>query len=167
MTAYQEYSPLFLPCVPCRSFDSVLLTGIIDFSTTFAMSYGLSFLSITATITHAVIYFWKPIQIQFKRSLREQPDIHAQLMSNYSQGASALLMVWPALLTNNIVPEWYYACIFGELFQCRISVVAYSVHHSVHFRLCVRMRASMGHRVTHLGADNCASHWYVFSSPCI
>lgn len=76
MTAYQEYSPLFLP-------------------TTFAMSYGLSFLSITATITHAVIYFWKPIQIQFKRSLREQPDIHAQLMSNYSQ-----------------VPEWYYACIF-------------------------------------------------------
>ncbi|KAF4607458.1 hypothetical protein EYR38_001530 [Pleurotus pulmonarius] len=87
MTAYQEYSPLFLP-------------------TTFAMSYGLSFLSITATITHAIIYFWKPIQVQFKRSLREQPDIHAQLMSNYSQ-----------------VPEWYYACIFALVYIVPIGMI--------------------------------------------
>ncbi|KAF4585130.1 hypothetical protein EYR40_001967 [Pleurotus pulmonarius] len=92
MTAYQEYSPLFLP-------------------TTFAMSYGLSFLSITATITHAIIYFWKPIQVQFKRSLREQPDIHAQLMSNYSQ-----------------VPEWYYACIFVSTFAFARSIDWWAIY---------------------------------------
>ncbi|KAF9473387.1 small oligopeptide transporter [Pholiota conissans] len=76
MTAYQAYSPLYLP-------------------TAFVMSYGLSFLSITATITHAIIHFWKPIRLQFGRSMREQPDIHARLMAQYPQ-----------------VPEWYYACIF-------------------------------------------------------
>jgi len=63
------------------------------------MSYGLSFLSITATISHAIIHFWKPIRLQFRRSLREQPDIHAQLMSRYPQ-----------------VPEWFYACIFVVTF---------------------------------------------------
>ncbi|KDR73127.1 hypothetical protein GALMADRAFT_100686 [Galerina marginata CBS 339.88] len=76
LEAYKQYSPLYLP-------------------TTFAMSYGLSFLSITATITHAIIHFWKPIRLQFGRSMREQPDIHARLMSQYPQ-----------------VPDWYYACIF-------------------------------------------------------
>jgi hypothetical protein len=50
------------------------------------MSYGLSFLSITATITHAIIHFWKPIQLRFTRSVREQPDIHAELMDKYPQG---------------------------------------------------------------------------------
>lgn len=78
--AYKEYSPLFL-------------------SMTFAISYGLSFASITATITHSLIHFWKPIKIYFGRSLREQPDIHAQLMSRYAQ-----------------VPEWWYACIFVVTF---------------------------------------------------
>ncbi|KAL9709483.1 hypothetical protein Ac2012v2_007219 [Leucoagaricus gongylophorus] len=78
--AYRNYSPLYLPMA-------------------FVMSYGLSFLSITATLTHAIIHFWKPIRLQFNRSLREQPDIHAQLMSRYPQ-----------------VPEWYYICIFVATF---------------------------------------------------
>ncbi|KAF9462505.1 small oligopeptide transporter [Collybia nuda] len=79
--AYENYSPLYL-------------------STTFAMSYGLSFLSITAdAYLAAIIHFWKPIKLQFKRSLREQPDIHAQLMARYPQ-----------------VPEWYYGCIFAITF---------------------------------------------------
>ncbi|KAG6879297.1 hypothetical protein C0992_003782 [Termitomyces sp. T32_za158] len=36
----------------------------------------------------AIIHFWKPIKDQFRRSLREQPDIHAQLMAIYPQGES-------------------------------------------------------------------------------
>ncbi|KAJ7083662.1 OPT oligopeptide transporter protein-domain-containing protein [Mycena belliarum] len=74
--AYRAYSPLYL-------------------STTFAMSYGLSFMSITATIVHALIHFRAPIKLHFKRSLREQPDVHAKLMQVYPE-----------------VPDWYYACIF-------------------------------------------------------
>ncbi|KIM72458.1 hypothetical protein PILCRDRAFT_99382 [Piloderma croceum F 1598] len=76
MKAYQEYSPLYL-------------------SLTFVISYALSFTAITATITHTILYFWKPIRLHFGRTLKEQPDIHARLMSNYRQ-----------------VPEWWYACIF-------------------------------------------------------
>ena len=34
----------------------------------------------------AAIHFYRPIKLQFKRSMREQPDIHARLMSHYPQG---------------------------------------------------------------------------------
>lgn len=71
MEKYHAYSPLFL-------------------SASFAISYGLSFASITATIVHAVLYFRKQIWVQARRSLAEQPDIHARLMSRYAQ-----------------VPDWY------------------------------------------------------------
>ena len=77
---YKQYSPLFL-------------------STTFAISYGLSFASITATIVHAFLYFRKQIWAQARRSLSEQPDIHARLMSKYRQ-----------------VPDWWYLIIFRESF---------------------------------------------------
>ena len=63
------------------------------------MSYGLSFAAITATLTHAFLFYRKQIWSQARRSLKEQPDIHARLMSKYKQ-----------------VPEWYYGVIFGTSF---------------------------------------------------
>ncbi|KAJ7633597.1 OPT oligopeptide transporter [Mycena polygramma] len=80
MEAYKQYSPLFL-------------------STTFAISYGLSFASITATLTHAFLFFRKQIWVQSRRALHEQPDIHARLMSRYPQ-----------------VPEWWYLVLFLAMF---------------------------------------------------
>ncbi|KAJ6468537.1 small oligopeptide transporter [Mycena vitilis] len=80
MEAYKQYSPLFL-------------------STTFAISYGLSFASITATLTHALLFFRKQIWVQSRRALHEQPDIHARLMSRYPQ-----------------VPEWWYLVLFLAMF---------------------------------------------------
>jgi OPT family small oligopeptide transporter len=77
---YKAYSPLYL-------------------STTFALSYGLSFASITATLTHAFLYFRKQIWVQSRKSIGEQPDIHARLMSKYPQ-----------------VPEWWYVIVFGKFF---------------------------------------------------
>ncbi|KAG0691921.1 OPT oligopeptide transporter [Suillus ampliporus] len=87
VTAYEEYSPLFL-------------------STTFAVSYGLSFASITATITHAVLFFRKQIWAQSRRSIDEQPDIHARLMARYRQ-----------------VPEWWYLIVFVAMFVFGIIVI--------------------------------------------
>ncbi|CAA7266324.1 unnamed protein product [Cyclocybe aegerita] len=84
LAAYKAYSPLFL-------------------STTFAISYGLSFASITATLMHAFLYFRKQIWVQARRSLHEQPDIHARLMSKYLQ-----------------VPEWWYLTIFLSMFTIGI-----------------------------------------------
>ncbi|KAI0321448.1 OPT oligopeptide transporter protein-domain-containing protein [Amylostereum chailletii] len=77
---YRAYSPLFL-------------------STSFAVAYAMSFASITATLVHALLYFRKQIGIQARRSLNEQPDVHARLMSRYPQ-----------------VPEWWYICIFVAMF---------------------------------------------------
>ncbi|KAF8836868.1 small oligopeptide transporter [Paxillus ammoniavirescens] len=87
LTAYQAYSPLFL-------------------STTFAMSYALSFASITATLMHAFLFFRKQIWIQSRRSMHEQADIHARLMSKYKQ-----------------VPEWWYAIIFVTMFVFGIILI--------------------------------------------
>ena len=108
---YKAYSPLFLSFVPlvrCTPLLSVTPT----FSTSFAIAYGLSFASITATIVHSMLYFWKPIRVHLRRSLREQPDIHAKLMSNYRQ-----------------VPEWWYAIVFAInfIFAC-LSVQLWPTH---------------------------------------
>ncbi|KAJ6568446.1 OPT oligopeptide transporter protein-domain-containing protein [Mycena sp. CBHHK59/15] len=83
LAAYKAYSPLYL-------------------STTFAMSYGLSFMSISATIVHAIIHFWAPMKLHFRRSLREQPDVHAKLMMKYPEASRS--------------PDYYYACIFVVTF---------------------------------------------------
>ena len=74
--AYKAYSPLFIPASR-------------------AMSYGLSFASIAATLTHTFLYYRRQIRIQARRSLSEQPDIHARLMSVYKE-----------------VPDWWYLIIF-------------------------------------------------------
>ncbi|KAI0076152.1 OPT oligopeptide transporter [Panus rudis PR-1116 ss-1] len=89
---YKSYSPLFL-------------------STTFAISYGLSFASITATITHTFLYFRKQIWTQAKLSMQEQPDIHARLMARYRQ-----------------VPEWWYSVVFVTMFA--FGVVSIELWHT-------------------------------------
>ncbi|KAF5384661.1 hypothetical protein D9757_007480 [Collybiopsis confluens] len=78
--AYMNYSPVFLPV-------------------NFVIAYGLSFIAIGATVSHALIYLSKPTMRCFRRSMQEQPDIHSRLMSRYRQ-----------------VPIWYYACVFVVTF---------------------------------------------------
>ncbi|KAF5362813.1 hypothetical protein D9757_013666 [Collybiopsis confluens] len=78
--AYHAYSPLYL-------------------SVTFALSYGLSFASVTATITHTFLFYRKQIWQQARRSIHEQADIHARLMSHYNQ-----------------VPQWWYVVVFLVMF---------------------------------------------------
>jgi hypothetical protein len=88
--AYKAYSPLFL-------------------SITFIMTYGLSFAAITATLTHTFIYYRKQIMNQARRSLAEQPDIHARLMSVYKE-----------------VPNWWYLTLLSESTEATLSVYTYS-----------------------------------------
>ncbi|KAI0250494.1 OPT oligopeptide transporter protein-domain-containing protein [Lactifluus subvellereus] len=80
LQAYQSYSPVFL-------------------SVSFVMSYGLSFASITAVVMHTLLYHSKQILTQSRRSLSDQPDIHARLMSVYKE-----------------VPDWWYLLIFLTTF---------------------------------------------------
>ncbi|KAI1180102.1 OPT oligopeptide transporter protein-domain-containing protein [Nemania sp. FL0916] len=74
--AYKSYSPLFI-------------------STTFALSYGLSFASITALIAHTFLYYSGNIWAQFQNSTVEKPDIHMKLMRKYKEA-----------------PSWWYTSLF-------------------------------------------------------
>ncbi|KAF8257803.1 OPT oligopeptide transporter protein-domain-containing protein [Lactarius quietus] len=85
--AYKAYSPVFI-------------------SAAFAVSYGLSFASITSTLTHTLIYY----RMTWNRA-RQQPDIHARLMSVYVE-----------------VPDWWYLAIFIMMFG--FGVVAIEVWHT-------------------------------------
>lgn len=69
---YQEYSPIFL-------------------STTFAMSYSLSFASISATLMHTFLFHGKEILFFWNHSRKDPDDIHMRLMKRYKEA-----------------PDWWY-----------------------------------------------------------
>lgn len=84
--AYLEYSPLFL-------------------STTFAISYGLSFAAMFATLVHTALFHGKDIINQFKR--KEKPDVHMRLMrDNYKE-----------------VPEWWFLAVFLIFFALSVVTI--------------------------------------------
>ncbi|EPE03485.1 opt family small oligopeptide transporter [Ophiostoma piceae UAMH 11346] len=74
--AYKAYSPLFL-------------------STTFAMSYGLSFAAITSLIVYTYLHHSSTIWKQYRNSTSEKPDIHMKLMQKYKEA-----------------PSWWYTVLF-------------------------------------------------------
>lgn len=74
--AYKNYSPLFI-------------------STTFAMSYGLSFAAIASLIVYTYLHNGKQIWAQYRNSNKEQPDIHMKLMKKYKEA-----------------PTWWYMGLF-------------------------------------------------------
>ncbi|KAF2972195.1 hypothetical protein GQX73_g1462 [Xylaria multiplex] len=74
--AYQSYSPLFI-------------------STTFALSYGLSFAAITALVVHTFLYYSGNLWAQYRNSTHERPDIHMKLMRKYKEA-----------------PSWWYTSLF-------------------------------------------------------
>jgi OPT family small oligopeptide transporter len=75
--AYKNYSPLFL-------------------STTFAISYGLSFAAISALVVYTFLHHGKTIWRQYKSSTSEKPDIHMKLMRKYQEA-----------------PTWWYMSLFS------------------------------------------------------
>ncbi|EFY98860.2 OPT oligopeptide transporter [Metarhizium robertsii] len=74
--AYESYSPLFL-------------------STTFAVSYGLSFAAISSLIVYTYLHNGKQIWKQYQNSANEKPDIHLKLMKKYKEA-----------------PDWWYMGLF-------------------------------------------------------
>ena len=65
-TAYEQYSPLFLPV-------------------TFAMSYVLYFALSMALLTHTGLYYWKDIVGSLRRAKLDKEDIHFKLMKRYKE----------------------------------------------------------------------------------
>lgn len=74
--AYESYSPLFL-------------------STTFAISYGLSFAAIASLIVYTYLHHGPMIWSQWSNSKTENDDIHMKLMRKYPEA-----------------PTWWYMSLF-------------------------------------------------------
>lgn len=85
--AYKKYSPLYL-------------------SATFAISYGMSFASTTATVVHAALFHGKDIWNQVRRVKTEEKDVHARLMEQYKDTS-----------------QWWYAIVFVVFFGLSIATI--------------------------------------------
>ncbi|RYP04721.1 hypothetical protein DL764_004271 [Monosporascus ibericus] len=71
--AYKSYSPLFI-------------------STTFALSYGLSFAAISSLVVYTYLHHRKTIWAQYQNSTNEKPDIHMKLMRKYKEAPTSWYM---------------------------------------------------------------------------
>ncbi|KAF5659908.1 sexual differentiation process isp4 [Fusarium heterosporum] len=76
---YKKYSPLFI-------------------STTFAISYGLSFAAISSLVVYTYLHNGKQIWQQWRNSTNEKPDIHMKLMKKYKEA-----------------PTWWYMSLFAAM----------------------------------------------------
>ncbi|KAF7716544.1 Oligopeptide transporter [Penicillium ucsense] len=94
LAKYKEYSPLFL-------------------STTFTMSYGLSFAGIVAVILHTILFHGSDIWARFRAvNAVEDEDVHSRLMSRFKP-----------------VPLWWYAAITLVMIGMALGVVlGYETH---------------------------------------
>ena len=91
--AYKTYSPLFL-------------------STTFSLSYGLSFAGIAAVIVHTVLYHGQEIYDRAKVSNADEEDVHTRLMRKYREA-----------------PDWWYAVMFVIMLSfCFGTIYGYETH---------------------------------------
>lgn len=91
--AYHAYSPIFL-------------------STTFALTYGISFATITSLVVHCALFNGKEIWRRARASRAEEPDIHAKLMLKYREA-----------------PDWWYAALFAIIFALGIvTCVVWQTH---------------------------------------
>ncbi|KAI3469119.1 hypothetical protein Pfo_025782 [Paulownia fortunei] len=69
--------------------------GPLHLSTFFAMTYGVGFAALSATVMHVILFHGREIWEQSRSSFKEKKmDIHTKLMSKYRQ-----------------VPEWWFWCI--------------------------------------------------------
>jgi OPT family oligopeptide transporter len=66
LAKYEAYSPLFLTSTQC-------------------ISYGLSFATFASVITHTFIWYRQDIVRRFRRSLKDESDIHCHLMQAYPE----------------------------------------------------------------------------------
>ncbi|KAI5478852.1 proton-dependent oligopeptide transporter, POT family [Pseudohyphozyma bogoriensis] len=80
VTAYESYSPLFLPV-------------------TYSAVYGLAMASTTAFLTHTILYHGKEIMARM-RNAKSEPDIHMKLMMQYPEVPEWWYMTYLAVFSG-------------------------------------------------------------------
>ena len=86
LAKYNAYSPLFL-------------------STTFALTYGLSFATISAVIVHTAIFHGSDLWLRVKNMRTDEDDVHLRMMRKYKD-----------------VPQWWYSIMFISMMAISLGV---------------------------------------------
>ncbi|CAL4884795.1 unnamed protein product [Urochloa decumbens] len=111
--------------------------GKVNLSIFFALSYGLSFAAIAATITHVGFFYGKEIYQRFRASRKEKPDIHTRLMKKYDDipgwwfyslmtvTITVSLLLCTVLKREVQLPWWglIFACGMAFIFTLPISII--------------------------------------------
>jgi OPT family small oligopeptide transporter len=119
--------------------DAYQQRGRINMSTLFALTYGLSFAAIAATVTHVALFHGKEIYRRFRASQKqEKPDAHTRLMKkNYEDAPGwwfhSLLMLSVAVslilctvLKKEVQLPWWgllFACAMAFVFTLPVSII--------------------------------------------
>ncbi|KAG2653204.1 oligopeptide transporter 4-like [Panicum virgatum] len=111
--------------------------GKVNLSIFFALTYGFSFATIAATITHVGLFYGKEIYRRFKASQTEKPDIHTRLMKKYDDipawwfyslmalSVTVSLLLCTVLKREVQLPWWglIFACGMAFIFTLPISII--------------------------------------------
>ncbi|MCO5597883.1 hypothetical protein L7F22_051968 [Adiantum nelumboides] len=111
--------------------------GQVHLSIVFALSYGLGFATIAATLMHVVVFYGKEIWERSKAALNTQPDIHTRLMQKYPGipqlwwnvlliGSVALSIVVCVVFKEEVQLPWWgllLACVLAAIFTLPIGVI--------------------------------------------
>ncbi|CAM8923698.1 unnamed protein product [Rhodiola kirilowii] len=112
--------------------------GHVFLSGFFAISYGLGFAAVVATLSHVILFNGKDIYKQFKNSTRGEMDIHKKLMKKYKdvpgwwfQALMVISLVLSLLLCTVMkdqvqLPWWglLFAAALALIFTLPISIIS-------------------------------------------
>jgi OPT family oligopeptide transporter len=113
---YEQYSPMFLPI-------------------TYIVTYGTIFATYPAMLVHTSLWYGKDIARQFRRSLKDERDIHSRLMSKYPEvphwwfltlGIVSLIMCIIAIeVCHTDLPIWafFLALVFALVFVLPLGIL--------------------------------------------
>ena len=87
LAKYKEYSPLFL-------------------TTTFSLTYGLSFAAIAAVLSHTAIFHGPGLWAQVRNIRNDEEDVHLRMMRKYKE-----------------VPHWWYAAMFMIMLGASLATI--------------------------------------------
>jgi hypothetical protein len=155
MTAYENYSPLYLPAA-------------------FAMTYLLAFALSTCVIVHALLYHGRTLLNGFKRIRLEDDDIHLKLMQNYPEvpdwwyGSAFVLFFCMAIVAAEVrslvstIPCAHIGTFVPQVWDTGMPVWALGI--SVLLPMIYVLPSGF---IYAMSGQAVGSHFIVYSMPCV
>ncbi|KAE8791571.1 Oligopeptide transporter 4 [Hordeum vulgare] len=117
--------------------DAYAKQGRIHLSLFFAVSYGLGFATIAATLSHVTFFYGKEMYQRFQESYEGKMDVHARLMKRYDDipnwwfyillaASMAVSMVLCTVFKEEVQLPWWgllVACAMAFIFTLPISFI--------------------------------------------